>query len=119
MSVYELYTVRRQRTIGMKESQSPLQCSSLRTHQMKRASLVRFSFDDKLIEAYAGETVAAALFAAGIRVLRQSPRAGTPRGTFCWMGLCQECIVVADGVRRPACRLEVQDGMVVQPGTVP
>ena len=80
---------------------------------------VRFVFDGRPIDAHAGESVAAALLAAGIRQLRASPRAEAPRGAFCWMGLCQECVVVADGVRRPACRLEVQDGMVIMPGTVP
>lgn len=84
-----------------------------------RGAPVRFFFDGRPIDAHAGESVASALLAAGIRALRASPRAGQPRGAFCWMGLCQECTVVADGVRRPACRLDVRAGMRVLPGTVP
>lgn len=80
---------------------------------------MHFFFDGAPIDAYGGETVAAALIASGRRTLRASPRTGAPRSAFCWMGLCQECIVLADGVRRPACRLEVKDGMVVLSGTVP
>ena len=80
---------------------------------------MRFVFDGRKVDACLGESVAGALLAAGVRTLRTSPRAGLPRASFCWMGLCQECTVVADGVRRPACRTEVRDGMIVRPGSVP
>lgn len=53
-------------------------------------------------------SVAAALLAIGIRALRSSPRAGAARGAFCMMGICQECLVRIDGVRRQACMVEVQ-----------
>jgi predicted molibdopterin-dependent oxidoreductase YjgC len=100
----------------MAESQSSLQGSFKRATGIERGRIV---FDGRTILGYEGESVASALLAAGIRTLRASPRAEAPRGAFCWMGICQECVVVADGVRRPACRLEVQDGMVILPGTVP
>ncbi|MCB8881265.1 (2Fe-2S)-binding protein [Acidisoma cellulosilytica] len=103
----------------MSESQSSSPQSFHRATDVERGGLVRIVFDGRTIEAYAGESVAAALLAAGIRTLRASPRADAPRGAFCWMGICQECVIVADGVRRPACRLEVRDGMVITPGTVP
>ena len=91
----------------------------MRGADLERGAPVRFFFDGKPVDAYLGESVASALLAAGVRTLRTSPRTGLPRATFCWMGLCQECTVVADGVRRPACRLEVRDGMIVLPGSVP
>ncbi|MCB8877490.1 (2Fe-2S)-binding protein [Acidisoma silvae] len=103
----------------MSESQSSSPHSFHRATDVERGARVRFVFDGRTIEAYAGESVAAALMAAGVRTLRASPRTEAPRGAFCWMGLCQECVVIADGVRRPACRLEVRDGMVIMPGTVP
>ncbi len=74
--------------------------------------------DGRPVEAHAGESLAAALLAAGIRMLRRSPRDGAPRGAFCWMGLCQECTVTVEGVRRPACRVEARDGLVVRSGTI-
>ncbi len=77
-----------------------------------------FTFDRSPIEAFAGESVAAALLASGIRTLRVSPRTAQARGAFCWMGICQECTVTGDGVRRPACQVEVQDGLTVMPGTI-
>ncbi|MBW4025444.1 MAG: (2Fe-2S)-binding protein [Proteobacteria bacterium] len=103
----------------MDESQSPREPKALRSADAERGEMIRFFFDGRPIEAYPGESVAAALRAAGILALRRSPREGSPRGSFCWMGLCQECTVVADGVRRPACRLEVAGGMVVSSGAVP
>ncbi|WP_321382499.1 2Fe-2S iron-sulfur cluster-binding protein [Rhizobium sp.] len=79
---------------------------------------MQFTFDGHQIGAFRGETAAAALFAAGYRTLRESPQANASRGAFCWMGLCQECTVVVDGVRQPACRTECRDGLVIQRGTI-
>jgi predicted molibdopterin-dependent oxidoreductase YjgC len=103
----------------MEENQSSSMLKTLRAGGTERGERIRFVFDGRPIDAYRGESVATALRAAGILTLRRSPRGHEPRGSFCWMGLCQECIVVADGVRRPACRLEVEHGMVVASGTVP
>lgn len=91
---------------------------SLREPNVRRGAHVRFTFDGNAIDAYAGESVAAALLAAGYRTLRESPNGHAPRGAFCWMGLCQECTVVVNGVRSPACRTECADGLIVQKGTI-
>jgi aerobic-type carbon monoxide dehydrogenase small subunit (CoxS/CutS family) len=59
--------------------------------------------------------VAAALLAAGKRSLRVTPRRGEPRGLFCGMGVCFDCLVEVDG--RPsvrACRTTVKAGMRVE-----
>ena len=42
------------------------------------------------------------------------PRTGSPRGAFCMMGVCQECLVRIDGVLRQACLTPVEDGMRVE-----
>lgn len=63
--------------------------------------------------AIEGETVAAALTAAGITALRRA-RNGEPRGVFCGMGVCYECLVTVDGGRaQRACMTKVRDGMAV------
>jgi NADPH-dependent 2,4-dienoyl-CoA reductase/sulfur reductase-like enzyme len=54
------------------------------------------SFDGRPIEAVPGMTVAAALTAAGIRVVGTT-RSGAPRGPFCGMGVCHGCLVEIDG----------------------
>lgn len=66
------------------------------------------------LPARRGQTVAAAMLAAGQRVLRHTRRAGKPRGLFCAMGVCFDCVMTIDGkagVR--ACMTRVEDGMQV------
>jgi len=66
------------------------------------------------VRCRAGETVAVALLCAGRLDVRRSPRTGSPRGAFCMMGVCQECLVRIDGVPRQACLTPVEDGMRVE-----
>lgn len=75
---------------------------------------VRFSFDGRAVEASEGVPVAVALLAAGIVAIRRAPVSGAPRGALCLMGLCQECLVEADGGRVEACRLPVRAGLDVR-----
>jgi predicted molibdopterin-dependent oxidoreductase YjgC len=81
---------------------------------VRRGAAVRLSVDGRGIPAFAGESVAAALLAAGIRALRETGREKAPRGLYCGMGVCFECLVQIDG--RPnlrACMTSVADGMHV------
>jgi len=84
-----------------------------------RSPLVTLSVDGCEVEAHEGESLAAALFAAGIRRLRSSPRSGAARGMFCLMGACQECLVLVDGRRALACRESVRAGMAVRTDATP
>jgi predicted molibdopterin-dependent oxidoreductase YjgC len=71
--------------------------------------------DGETVAAYPGETVAAALIAAGRRRTRVTTRRGEPRGLYCGMGLCFECVMVVNG--RPnvrACMTAVAPGMRVE-----
>jgi len=72
-----------------------------------------FQFEGRPVSALAGETVATALLAAGVRRLRDSPRDGRPRGMTCAIGVCQECVVVVDGRTLPACQLPAREGLRV------
>ena len=61
------------------------------------------AFEGDAVPAYDGESIAAALAAAGRLGLRRSED-GTPRGMFCGMGVCAECLVpIGDGPRVRAC----------------
>lgn len=76
---------------------------------------LRFTFDGRELFAYEGETVAAALLAAGRRAFRRTGRRGEPRGLLCGMGICFDCLVRVDG--RPnvrACQTPVAEGMRVE-----
>ncbi|MFO1325161.1 MAG: (2Fe-2S)-binding protein [Burkholderiales bacterium] len=80
-----------------------------------RGAPVRFRFDDRDVDACAGESVAAALWSAGIRAWPAADDAGPPaRAVFCAMGVCQQCAVWIDGVRVEACRTPVRAGLVVR-----
>lgn len=77
--------------------------------------LVEFSFDGAPVAGREGEPIAAALFAAGFRVLRTMPRFGDARGSFCMIGRCTDCMVVVDGIPNvPACLTPVSAGLVVR-----
>ena len=75
---------------------------------------VRFRFEGREMRAREGMTLAAALLANGEAVFRESPISGAPRGPFCLMGACFECLVVIDGKPgRQACMIEVVENMIV------
>jgi thioredoxin reductase len=64
-------------------------------------------FEARTVLATPGQSLAAALTAAGILALRVTER-GSERGMFCGMGVCQECLVVVDGVpNQRACMRKV------------
>lgn len=75
---------------------------------------VTFSFDGRIIAARSGDSVAAALLAAGIASLRATSVSGTERGPFCMMGACYDCLVEIDGVTLQACMVPVSSGLQVE-----
>jgi predicted molibdopterin-dependent oxidoreductase YjgC len=77
--------------------------------------LVRFTFNGQELSACPGTSVAAALLAAGQRTLRITKRLAEPRGLFCGMGICFDCLVDIDGCPNiRACRVAVADNMSVR-----
>ena len=85
----------------------------LKHPDMRPANAVPIRFDGRELVALPGETIAAALAAADIVTVRQA-RSGSPRGPFCGMGVCFDCLVVVDGVPNTrACVTWARDGMVV------
>src|SRR5438034_4299003 len=64
-------------------------------------------------ECRAGDTVAAALVDAGELTCRVT-RQGDPRGIFCGMGVCHDCVMLVDGVPLRTCMTPVRDGMQVE-----
>ncbi|HEY6717501.1 MAG TPA: (2Fe-2S)-binding protein [Reyranella sp.] len=76
---------------------------------------VAITVDGKAIGARAGDTVAAALLAAGIDHCRTTPVTGAPRAPYCLMGVCFDCLVGIDGVgSRQGCLVLVREGMAVE-----
>ena len=82
---------------------------------VERGQPFAFVADGETVTAYPGETIAAALIAAGRRRTRATTRRGEPRGLYCGMGVCFECVMVVDG--RPnvrACMTAAAPGMRVE-----
>ena len=82
---------------------------------VERETPVTITVNGQPVKAYAGESIAAALLAAGYRAFRRTEASGAPRGFFCGMGICFDCLVTVDGVpNRRSCMAEVRDGCVVE-----
>lgn len=64
----------------------------------RRGRRIRFYYNDRVVEAYEGESILAALYAIGYRVFSYSPDGRRPRGAFCMIGKCSSCLSIVDGV---------------------
>jgi sarcosine oxidase subunit alpha len=87
---------------------------------VQRGRRFEIEVDGEKLTAYEGETIAAVLLAAGIRICRTTGNRKHPRGVYCGIGLCHECMMVIDGVPNtrscqslayPGCRVETQEGL--------
>ncbi len=80
----------------------------------KKGKKVQFTLDGKKMEGYEGEPIAAALHAAGVRLLRHSPHKNRARGFFCAIGRCSSCMMEVNGeVNTMTCITPLEAGMVV------
>jgi predicted molibdopterin-dependent oxidoreductase YjgC len=71
-------------------------------------------FDGREVRVEQGQTVAGALWAAGVRSWRTTRESGAPRGLFCGIGVCFDCLVTIDGVaNQRACLIPARPDMVV------
>jgi len=84
---------------------------------VERGQKIEIIVDGEPVIAYEGETIGAALLAAGKRTLRYTNKKDHPRGLYCGIGLCQECRMVVNGISNtqvcqtlstPGCQVETQ-----------
>jgi predicted molibdopterin-dependent oxidoreductase YjgC len=76
---------------------------------------ISFFFNGEQLSACRGDTIAAALTALGIRVFRYTRKEGSPRGIFCGIGQCTDCLVQVNGVPNVrSCITELEEGMRVE-----
>ena len=76
---------------------------------------VSFTFDGKELKGYEGEPIAAALKAADVMVHRYTKKEHKPRGIFCAIGRCTDCVMVVDGVPNVrTCITPLREGMNVK-----
>lgn len=81
----------------------------------RRGAQVAVMIDGVAQRAHAGDSVAAALLAAGHLACRTTAVGDAPRGPFCMMGACFDCLVTIDGrPNRQGCRVPVVEGMRIE-----
>jgi D-hydroxyproline dehydrogenase subunit gamma len=62
-----------------------------------------------------GDSVAAAMLASEHSACRTTVVSGTPRGPYCLMGVCFDCLVTVDGAaNRQGCMVQVREGMRIE-----
>ena len=80
-----------------------------------KGKLVTFSLDGKELNGYEGESIAAALKAAGVMVHRYTAKQHKPRGIFCAIGRCTDCVMIVNGVPNVrTCITPLEAGMKIQ-----
>jgi aerobic-type carbon monoxide dehydrogenase small subunit (CoxS/CutS family) len=76
---------------------------------------VTFTFNGVPFKGIAGQSIAAALMAEGVRELRKTRFGKEPRLIFCGIGICFDCVVVVNGVaNQRACLVEITDGAKIE-----
>lgn len=81
----------------------------------RESGTLTIPFEGRPIKARTGDSIAVALLAAGVLELRTTPVSGEPRGPFCMMGACFDCLAVVDGVGGvQTCLTPVREGMSVE-----
>ncbi len=81
----------------------------------EKGSKVQFSFDGQSMEGFEGEPIAIALRSGGVMIHRYTSRRNEPRGMFCAIGRCTDCIMVVNGqLNVRTCVEPLKAGMVVE-----
>jgi len=83
--------------------------------ETKKGREISFLFDGKPLKGYEGEPIAVALRAAGVMTHRYTQKRHEPRGVFCAIGRCTDCVMIVDGVPNTrTCITPLVEGMKVQ-----
>lgn len=81
----------------------------------QKESWISITIDGRKIKAREGEPIASALIASGSRVFRYTLKKDKPRGLFCAIGRCNDCLMIVDGKANVrTCITPVRDGMIVE-----
>ena len=84
-------------------------------HLTDRTRPAIFEFNGRQFQAYEGDTIASALYAAGVRIFSRSFKYHRSRGLLCVAGACPNCMMSVDGVPNVrACATRVEEGMRVR-----
>ncbi len=77
--------------------------------------MITFTFNGEELSAHLGQSVAAALIANQERITRLTRFDKKPRGLFCGIGVCFDCLITIDGERNlRSCITPLRQGMVIE-----
>ncbi|MEK6266688.1 MAG: (2Fe-2S)-binding protein [Clostridium sp.] len=83
--------------------------------KLKNHKKITIYVDDKKLVALESDTIASALLANGIKVCRYTRKRHEPRGLFCAIGRCNDCLMIVDGIPNiRTCVTYVIDGMQIK-----
>ena len=98
---------------GGKKSKQSLRVAG---NRVVRQAFTTLTIDGFEIKAPVGEILAVTLFVNGKLTLKYSSRKKEPRGFFCLMGSCQECLVLVNDRIVLACQEIVEEGIIIKTG---
>lgn len=77
--------------------------------------MTEFILDGKPVPFLPGQTIGAALMSAGVTSWRTTRVEEMPRGMFCGIGICFDCLITVNGVPdQRACLTLAEEGADVQ-----
>ena len=76
---------------------------------------IQFKWNGTPLSANAGETIAAALYANGIKIFGYHHKDHSPQGIFCANGQCSQCMVIVNSIPVKSCMVPIQEGMDIYP----
>lgn len=81
----------------------------------EKGKQIQFTFDGKTMEGFEDEPIAVALRSNGVMIHRHTTKKNEPRGIFCAIGRCTDCIMVVNGIPNiRTCVEQLKEGMVIQ-----
>lgn len=81
----------------------------------EEVSYVNITVDGRPLRVRSDSMIAAALMAEGIRINRYTRKEHKPRGIFCGIGQCTDCVMVVNGQSNVrTCITKVKEGMVIE-----
>ena len=83
--------------------------------KLEEKKKVRIYIDGQELQVHEGEMIAAALIASGINIFRYTKHSHSPRGIYCGIGRCTDCVMVVDGIPNVrTCITPVKEGMIIE-----
>ncbi|MDD3823819.1 MAG: (2Fe-2S)-binding protein [Sphaerochaetaceae bacterium] len=82
---------------------------------LPEVKMVRIIVDGESLMAREGEMIAAALIATGKKYFRKTVKTHEPRGIYCGIGRCTDCVMTVNGIPNVrTCVTPVEEGMVIE-----